>query len=223
MSTRDEGVTIKPQAEDGPAEQPKAKKTNRGHPSRGQRVAPQRSAARANREFSDASRQDDGFSISSEDRAAMLRNAALQGTLPDPPKIPGVHWFWGTTNKDAKPPLKWYLTLGYKIVRSEDPRLKGWADSTRTGHGGEFDGCVCVNEMVLLWCPQSVYLEIMRVVHHDRPLEEGERLREKRTEIADEIGRDSRGKQLVTNEGDDLALLDRQNAKVKPGTARQFE
>lgn len=198
---------------------------SRGIPERGSRAMASREENRESRENADADRHDDGLELSPQDRAQMLRDEALGSSLPDPPKIAGVHWFWATTMKSAKPPLSWYIKLGYRVVRSDDKRLQGWIDTTRTRSGGEYDGCVSINEMILMWCTTDVYHQIMRVIHHDRPMEEGTRLKETHEAIAHEMGTDRTGKQLVTQEGDDISLLDRPRGlnHVAPGSKKQFE
>ncbi len=213
-----------------PAVGKKKKGVNRGAPKRGARSSVANAPMHASRENANADIEEDGFAINESDRAAMLRDITLQSKLPDPPKVPGVHWFWMTTAKGANPSIQWYSRIGYRIVRADDKRLKGWMDAAWAGRGGDYDGCVAVEEMILMWCPTEVYHQIMRVVHHDRPMEEGERLKESRRSIIDQTGEDREGRTLVREEGDDLTKLDRFNAgrvpgskAVRVGSKNQFE
>ncbi|WP_337892722.1 hypothetical protein, partial [Mesomycoplasma ovipneumoniae] len=64
-------------------------------------------------------------------------------------------------------------------------------------NGGEFDGCVACNEMILFKIPEELYQEIMLINHHEKPLEEESMLRA----TAGKDERDSGGRKLVETEG----------------------
>ena len=138
---------------------------------------------------------------------AMLREEALANALPNPPQIPGWHQVWlSTTNTYT--PIQQYVRLGYVPVKPEEHPQWQYLKQHGASHGGDVITC---NEMVLYKIPNEAYQQIMRVVHHDRPNEEAERLRANIEQLkhGDEF-RDSEGTSLVKEEGDGFGqVLDR--------------
>lgn len=130
---------------------------------------------RAPRDGADQERNADGMELTQDDRERMLRDDALQNQLPNPPKRPGVHWFWASMTNQYTP-VAWYMRLGYKPVKFED--LAGWAEANMRGKSGEFAGCITINEMLLMSAEETAYQRFMKIVHHDKPMREQERLRD---------------------------------------------
>lgn len=172
------------------------KKTNRTTPAAGKsRAHPSRSGSRRSRESADVDRESEGLTVDAKMREALLRDEALQHKLPNPPKRTGWHYFWASTQNSYNP-ISWYKQLGYRVVNVSE--MEQWADASRRGTGGEYDGAVCINEMVLMKIDEKSYQQIMRVIHHDKPNEEGKRLRESIDGVKDEVGTDGAGASLVT-------------------------
>jgi len=64
------------------------------------------------------------------------------------------------------------VRLGYEPVKSED--IPGWEHATLKG--GEWAGCVGVNEMIAFKLPMHLYEAYMREAHHSQPLAEEQKL-----------------------------------------------
>lgn len=168
-------------------------------------------ADRAPRDRSDEEREDDGFALSQDEREQMLRDDALQNTLPIPPKKAGVHWFWGSLTNPYTP-IEWYMRLGWKPVKFEE--LAGWANANMRGKSGEYAGCITVNEMVLMRGDETAYQRYMRILHHEKPMQEQERMRQSMRSveeaIAAETGQDGLVEDVVAKpEHSGLRSLDR--------------
>lgn len=166
------------------------------------------------RESVEASRGDareDALPASSEELESLLRTDALSNALPKPPDLPGFHQIWlSTTNTYT--PIQHYVRLGYVPVRPEEHPQWSYLKQHSAQHGG--DGIAC-NEMVLYKVPMDVYQRIMKVLHHERPNEESERLRANIDQMkAGDDFRDSEGNALVQEEGDQ-ELLAKQERLVK--------
>lgn len=141
---------------------------------------------------------------SSEDIANLLREDAMNNALPKPPALPGWHLCWlSTTNTYT--PIQQYLRLGYvPVSRHEMPEWQ-WLKHNSAEHA---DGDIACNEMVLYKVPEGVYQQIMRVMHHDRPNSESERLKRNIDEMKHGSEyRDSEGNSLVKEEGDGFAAV----------------
>lgn len=175
------------------------------------RTPPQMAESRESREQADAERMDDGLELTQDQREQMLRDDALQNQLPNPPPRKGVHWFWASlTNQWTS--VAWYMRLGYKPVKFEE--LAGWADANMRGKSGEYAGCITVNEMLLMKCDETSYQRFMRVVHHEKPLEEQKRMKESFQRVRDEVAQESGHEGLVVDaagkgEASGVPLLDR--------------
>ena len=167
---------------------------------------------RAATEASRGDERDEALPQSSEDLEFLLRTEALSNALPKAPHLPGYHQVWlSTTNTYT--PIQQYVRLGYVKVMPEEHKEWSYLKEHSAGHGG--DGIFC-NEMVLYKIPEEVYQRIMKVLHHDRPNEEAERLRANIDQLkhGDDF-RDSEGKQLVQEEGEQEEIFRRERS-VKP-------
>ena len=69
-----------------------------------------------------------------------------------------------------------------------------------TSQGGEFDGCIQCNEMLLFKLPIETFNDLMTIYHHDMPMEQESSIRER---IEQQIPLDSNGRALGTVEGFD--------------------
>lgn len=137
-----------------------------------------------------------------EDIEALLRQEAMDNALPKPPELEGWHQVWlSTTNTYT--PIQQYVRLGYVPVKPEEHPSWQYLKQHGASHGGDTITC---NEMVLYKVPEEAYQDIMRVLHHDRPNEEEERLRAnvEQMKVGSEF-RDSEGTPLVRDEGDGFA------------------
>lgn len=158
------------------------------------------STARTSRDSSDAARTGtDGTALSIQERRQMLRQQMVQEILPTPPDVDGWHFCWLSTTNNADPIFK-RVRMGYEPVKASE--LPGFATQHQI-NGGEFDGCVACNEMILFKIPEELYQEIMLINHHERPLEEERMIQAN----AGKDEQDSRGKKLVETEG--FSLLGR--------------
>ena len=159
------------------------------------------------REAVEASRGDqreEALPQSSDELENLLRTEALSNALPKPPPIEGFHQIWlSTTNTYT--PIQQYARLGYVPVKPEEHKEWAYLKQHSAQHGG--DGIFC-NEMVLYKIPMDAYQRIMKVLHHDRPNEESERLRANIDQMkqGDDF-RDSEGNALVHEEGEQEALF----------------
>lgn len=153
-------------------------------------------AVRGSRDGADTDRvQNDGSSLSAEQRRKALRQDWVQEILPSPPDLPGFHCCWLSTTNSTDPIYK-RVQRGYVPVKASE--VPGFG-SQYMAQGGEFDGCVACNEMLLFKIDKQVYQDLMTIFHHDMPLEQEASIRE-RIEGASE--RDSSGRQLNSAEGD---------------------
>lgn len=150
---------------------------------------------RADRDTADNQRTlQDGTALTMDERRKMMRSEWVQEVLPTPPAIPGWHYCWlSTTN--ASDPIHKRIQRGYEPVRAgEIPGFMQYKVDQ-----GEFEGCIACNEMLLFKIPQELYSEYMLYVHHDKPMEEEEVIREN----AQLPERDSNGRTLGEVEGFD--------------------
>lgn len=154
-------------------------------------------AVRGDRADADVERTSkDGTMFTSEERRRMLRSEATNNVLPTPPAIEGFHLCWLSTTNSTDPIYK-RQQIGYVAVKPSE--VRGF--ETYAVSGGQYDGCVMCNEMVLFKIPNEVYMDIMGLYHHDMPLEEESMLRERVQQGMDEEDRD--GNQLGHVEGYD--------------------
>lgn len=129
------------------------------------------STVRKSRAASDRQSAETARVLSDEDRLDEFRKSFFQSVLPDLPTIPGFHVCWLTTTnpRDSIPSR---VRLGYEPVKSED--IPGWEHATLKG--GEWAGCVGVNEMIAFKLPMHLYEAYMREAHHSQPLYEEQKL-----------------------------------------------
>ena len=152
--------------------------------------------ARGSRDSSDAERVNkDGTGVTIAERKAMLREKLNQEILPTPPKVDGWHFCWLSQTNNADPIYK-RVQLGYEPVKASE--IPGFATQHQI-NGGEFDGCIACNEMILFKLPEELYQEIMLINHHEKPLEEEAMIRQ----TASKSEKDSGGRSLVETVGFD--------------------
>ena len=163
-------------------------------------------SARGSRDNADTDRvQQDGSALSTAERRRLLRQEWVQEVLPTPPSIDGFHLCWLSTTNSTDPVHK-RMQIGYQPVKiAEVPGFEQYKID-----GGQFDGCVACNEMLLFKVPTDVYQDLMMIYHHDMPLEQEQAIRD-RVEAAQEV--DSNGRPLGIVEGD-FAQLGRALART---------
>jgi len=155
----------------------------------------QGASARGSRDNADVDRvQQDGSALSAAERRRLLRKVGVQEVLPTPPDMPGWHMCWVSTTNSTDPVHK-RLQVGYQPVKiTEVPGFEQYKVD-----GGQFDGCIACNEMLLFKIPMDVYNDLMCIYHFDMPLEQEQAIRE-RVEGMQAV--DSDGRQLGSVEGD---------------------
>lgn len=109
--------------------------------------------------------------LSDDERVDLLRMSYFQSALPDLPEREGFHRCWLTTT-NSRDPIIGRERLGYKLLRQEDE--PGWAHAAQKG--GQFDGCIMVNEMIAAEVPNRLYQRFMAESHHKEPLREEEKI-----------------------------------------------
>ena len=113
---------------------------------------------------------DDPSNKSKRERAEAFRDKWQNSALPDLPGgiIPGFHlcWLSTTNNYDS---IDKRVALGYEPVKASELG-KGFEGLGKMS-SGKFEGCVSCNEMVLFKLPEEIYQEVMRMMHHEDPLE----------------------------------------------------
>ncbi len=150
---------------------------------------------RGSRENADVSRvQEDGGSLNAAERRRLLRQEWIQEVLPTPPKISGYHCCWLSTTNSTDPIYK-RVQRGYVPVKASE--VPGFG-AQFTATGGEFDGCVACNEMLLFKVPEEVYQDLMMIYHNDMPLEQEASIREA---VEGKQEYDSNGRKLGEVEG----------------------
>jgi hypothetical protein len=105
--------------------------------------------------------------LTEEDRLEMFREQMFNDALPDLPPIPGYHVCWLTTT-NPRDPIQRRLRLGYELIKASD--VPGMEYTSMKG--GQFDGCVSINEMIAAKLPTSLYLKFMEEAHHKAPARE---------------------------------------------------
>lgn len=159
---------------------------------------------RDNRSSEDVRRLDnDGTGTTVSERRKMFKNEWTQEALPNPPAIPGFHLCWLSTTSSYDSIQK-RIRIGYIPVSADE--IVGF--DTYRMKGGEFDGLVSVNEMVLFKLPNEIYNELMQELHHHAPNDEEGKLADTLTQGE----RDSTGKPLGLVEGDGFSSL---NAPIR--------
>lgn len=103
--------------------------------------------------------------ITDEERVDMLRQSMFQSSLPDLPKKPGFHRCWLTTENPRDPVIR-REQLGYVLIKGSD--LPGWEYACHKG--GQYDGCIMINEMIAAEIPTRLWEKYMASNHHLEPL-----------------------------------------------------
>jgi len=156
-------------------------------------------AGRESRALDDAQREapEEKF-VSAQERRRTFRSEWIQEALPSPPKIPGFHSCWLSSNNQYDPIHK-RMRLGYEPVKPEE--VKGFEHLVVKA--GEHAGFVAVNEMLLFKIPLDVYQEYMEEVHHYAPMEEQDKIKVQQ-DMLQQQARDSSGKPLIQVEGNGM-------------------
>jgi len=126
---------------------------------------------------------------------ARLRGSMVGGILPVPPEKPGYTRVWlSETNKQN--PISWYESLGYRKVHPKDTPNFG-QEYLKSPSGIEEVRC---NEMILYEIEKEIRDHIMKVNHHDMPLElQGRPAGDMRNRLVDP----KTGESVYLNEADD--------------------
>ena len=170
------------------------------------------SPGRQDRSREDTTRQSaDDKLPSTQERRRMWSEEWTQSALPKLPSMEGWHLCWlSTTNSYDS--IDKRMRLGYVPVKADE--LPGY-EQYRVKEG-EHVGFVSCNEMLLFKLPMDIYQDAMRMMHHDLPGEEAEKIRVRAEDL--QGARDSNGKPLLRVEGEGFGQLDKQ-----PVTAPSFE
>lgn len=140
--------------------------------------------------------------ISSQERRKMWSDEWTQSALPKLPDMPGWHLCWlSTTNSYDS--IDKRIRLGYVPVTQDE--LRGF-ENYRV-KAGEYSGYIACNEMLLFKIPEDMYQDIMLQMHHERPMEEAEKIRVQLENL--QGARDSSGKSLGRVEGEGFGEFDR--------------
>lgn len=143
---------------------------------------------------------------STQERRRMWSDEWTQSALPKVPEIPGWHLCWlSTTN--AYDSIDKRIRLGYVPVRADE--LPGFENFKVKA--GEDVGFIACNEMRLYKIPMDVYQDVMLQMHHERPMEEADKIRVQVENL--QGARDSRGRSLGQVEGEGFGDMDR-NVKI---------
>jgi hypothetical protein len=144
--------------------------------------------------------------MSAQERRKAWSDEWTQSALPKTPEIPGWHLCWlSTTNSYDS--IDKRMRLGYVPVKADE--LTGF-DTYRI-KSGENIGFIACNEMVLYKIPMDLYQDVMLQMHHEKPLEEADKIRVQVENL--QGARDSSGKSLAQVEGEGFGDMDRE---VKP-------
>lgn len=143
---------------------------------------------------------------STQERRRMWSDEWTQSALPKVPDMPGWHLCWlSTTNSYDS--IDKRIRLGYVPVRADElPGFENWKVKA-----GEDVGFIACNEMRLYKIPMDVYQDVMLQMHHERPMEEADKIRVQVENL--QGARDSRGRSLGQVEGEGFGDMDR-NVKI---------
>ena len=143
---------------------------------------------------------------STQERRRMWSDEWTQSALPKVPDMPGWHLCWlSTTNSYDS--IDKRIRLGYVPVRADE--LPGFENFKVKA--GEDVGFIACNEMRLYKIPMEVYQDVMLQMHHERPMEEADKIRVQVENL--QGARDSRGRSLGQVEGEGFGDMDR-NVKI---------
>lgn len=131
-----------------------------------------------------------------------------QSALPKLPNLDGWHLCWlSTTNSYDS--IDKRIRQGYVPVKSEEfPGFENYRVKS-----GEHVGYISCNEMLLFKLPMDIYQDIMLYQHHEKPREEEEKIRIQQEQLQG-AARDSRGRSLVSVEGEGFGGFDQQPSKM---------
>jgi len=129
--------------------------------------------------------------LTMDQRIALLRDEYSGDILPDVNVVPGrdpeMHYFWASTTNQTDAVYR-RQRLGYVLVKSTELPTLAAEYAVKTG---QFEGCISVNEMILMKIPQVLFKELMKINHHERPLEQEQRIQEEAApRAADREGRE---------------------------------
>lgn len=148
--------------------------------------------------------------LTDAERVDMLKRSLFQAALPDLPKIPGYHVLWLTT-ANPRDPIHGRLRLGYTLLKAEDvPEF-----ATLATKGGDFAGCIMVNEMIAAKLPIHLYEAFMRECHFDSPMQQEESIYNEAMNVSEQAAqaarRGGRMKAPIIEAGtEDMAMADRE-------------
>lgn len=136
--------------------------------------------------------RDEERELSDEERIAAFRKRKFQSILPDPPRIPGYHCCWLSTENSADS-ISDRQQLGYELVTWAEVRGWGHANANTSAQEGEV---VRVREMVLAKLAERYHGEYMHINHHERPAQNDESI----LSVIDDMKSRSKGKTSITEE-----------------------
>lgn len=140
--------------------------------------------------------------MSAQERRKMFSDEWTQSALPKLPEMPGWHLCWlSTTNSYDS--IDKRIRLGYVPVKTEE--IPGF-ENFRV-KAGEHAGFIACNEMLLFKIPMEIYQDIMLHMHHEKPMEEAEKIRVQLENL--QGARDSSGKSLGRVEGEGFGEIER--------------
>ena len=143
---------------------------------------------------------------STQERRRMWSDEWTQSALPKVPDMPGWHLCWlSTTN--AYDSIDKRIRLGYVPVRADE--LPGFENYKVKA--GEDVGFIACNEMRLYKLPMDLYQDVMLQMHHEKPMEEADKIRVQVENL--QGARDIRGRSLGQVEGEGFGDMDR-NVKI---------
>lgn len=136
-----------------------------------------------------------GTAMSFDERMQIIRQELDGNILPDinqeKPRgyDPEMHYFWASTTNQTDTVYK-RQRLGYEFVKASD-----FPDMTAEFgvKEGQFQGCISIREMLLMKIPKVIANEILRINHHEKPLQEEMRLK---ANAVDSSVQDKEGKRL---------------------------
>ena len=140
--------------------------------------------------------------MSAQERRKMWSDEWTQSALPKLPEMPGWHLCWlSTTNSYDS--IDKRIRLGYVPVKTDE--MPGF-ENFRV-KAGEHAGFIACNEMLLFKIPMELYQDIMLQMHHEKPMEEAEKIRVQVENL--QGARDSSGRSLGRVEGEGFGEIER--------------
>ena len=140
--------------------------------------------------------------MSAQERRKMWSDEWTQSALPKLPELPDWHLCWlSTTNSYDS--IDKRIRLGYVPVKTEE--IPGF-ENFRV-KAGEHAGFIACNEMLLFKIPMDMYQDIMLQMHHEKPMEESEKIRVQLENL--QGARDSTGRSLGRVEGEGFGEIER--------------